>query len=91
MLISHINPDGDAIGSQLALYHFLKAQGRNVGMMTPNYLQEFLKWMTGAELIDIFIKSNQRKIRLLFFDVVLACTDIRKPLGTLTFYCKEVD
>ena len=64
MLISHINPDGDAVGSQLALYHFLKAQGRNVGMMTPNYLQEFLKWMTGAELIDIFIK-NRRKCRKL--------------------------
>jgi bifunctional oligoribonuclease and PAP phosphatase NrnA len=64
LLISHINPDGDAIGSQLALYHFLKARGRNVSMMTPNYIQEFLLWMTGAELIDIYIK-NRRKCRKL--------------------------
>jgi bifunctional oligoribonuclease and PAP phosphatase NrnA len=64
LLISHINPDGDAIGSQLALYHFLKSQGRNVNMMTPNYIQEFLKWMTGVELINIFIK-NRRKCRKL--------------------------
>jgi phosphoesterase RecJ-like protein len=64
LLISHINPDGDAIGSQLALYHFLKSRGRNVNMLIPNYLQEFLKWMTGAELIDIFIK-NRRKCRKL--------------------------
>jgi bifunctional oligoribonuclease and PAP phosphatase NrnA len=64
VLISHINPDGDAIGSQLALYHFLSAKGRNVRMITPNYLQEFLKWMTGADLIEVYIKKrkNCRKI-----------------------------
>ena len=64
VLISHINPDGDAIGSQLALYHFLRSQGRNVSMITPNYLQEFLKWMTGADLIEIFIRDrkNCRKL-----------------------------
>ena len=28
LLICHINPDGDAIGSQLALYHYLKIQGK---------------------------------------------------------------
>jgi phosphoesterase RecJ-like protein len=64
VLISHINPDGDAIGSQLALYHFLRSKGRNVSMITPNYLQEFLKWMTGADLIEIFI-SDRKKCRKL--------------------------
>jgi len=64
LLISHINPDGDAIGSQLALYHFLTAKGRNVSMMTPNYIQEFLKWMTGAELIEIYIR-DRKKCRVL--------------------------
>ena len=65
LLISHINPDGDAIGSQLALYHFLKAKGRNVGMMSPNYLQEFLKWMTGADLIDVFIRDRKKCRKLI--------------------------
>jgi bifunctional oligoribonuclease and PAP phosphatase NrnA len=64
LLISHINPDGDAIGSQLALYHFLKTKGRNVGMLAPNYLQDFLQWMNGADQIEIFIKDrkNSRKL-----------------------------
>ena len=65
LTISHINPDGDAIGSQLALYHFLKARGRNVGMMAPNYLQEFLKWMDGADLINIFIKERKKCRKLI--------------------------
>lgn len=64
VLISHINPDGDAIGSQLALYYYLISLGRNVRMITPNYLQEFLKWMTGSELIEVFIRDRKecRKI-----------------------------
>ena len=60
LLICHINPDGDAIGSQLALYHFLKANGKNVDMLAPNYLQDFLKWMDGADLINIFIKERKK-------------------------------
>jgi len=59
LLICHINPDGDAIGSQLALYHYLKARGRNVDLMAPNYLQEFLKWMDGADKVNIFIKERK--------------------------------
>ena len=65
LLISHINPDGDAIGSQLALYHFLTAKGRNVSMMTPNYIQEFLKWMPGAELIEIYIRDRKKCRKLI--------------------------
>lgn len=59
LLISHINPDGDGIGSQLALYHYLKAQGKNPALITPNNLQEFLKWMDGAELINVFIRQRE--------------------------------
>ncbi len=65
LLISHINPDGDAIGSQLALYHYLKTRGKNVGLMAPNYLQEFLKWMDGADLINIFIKDRKKCRKLI--------------------------
>jgi len=65
LLISHINPDGDAIGSQLALYHFLKSRGSNVNMMTPNYLQEFLIWMDGADLINVFIKERKKCRKLI--------------------------
>jgi len=58
LLICHINPDGDAVGSQLALYHYLTSSGKKVEMLSPNYLQEFLKWMDGSERINIFIKDR---------------------------------
>lgn len=65
LLISHINPDGDAIGSQLALYYFLKTKGKNVSMLAPNYLQEFLKWMEGADHINIFLKERNKCKKLI--------------------------
>jgi phosphoesterase RecJ-like protein len=60
VLICHINPDGDAIGSQLALYHYLRSIDRNVDMISPNNLQEFLKWMDGVDKINIFIKDRKK-------------------------------
>jgi bifunctional oligoribonuclease and PAP phosphatase NrnA len=58
LLVCHVNPDGDAIGSQLALYHYLTFKGKNVEMISPNYLQEFLKWMNSVDKIRIFIKDR---------------------------------
>lgn len=60
LLISHINPDGDAIGSQLALNHFLKSKEKTVSLMTPNNLQEFLKWMEGSDQIKVFIRDRKK-------------------------------
>jgi bifunctional oligoribonuclease and PAP phosphatase NrnA len=64
LLICHINPDGDSIGAQLALYHYFKARGKDISLLAPNNLQEFLKWMDGADQINIFIK-DRKKSRLL--------------------------
>ena len=64
LIICHINPDGDSVGAQLALYHYFKSKGKDVSLLAPNNLQEFLKWMDGAELINIFIK-DRRKGRML--------------------------
>jgi phosphoesterase RecJ-like protein len=65
LFVSHINPDGDAIGSQLALYHYLAAKGKHAEMLSPNNLQEFLKWMDGADKINIFIRDRKKCKKLI--------------------------
>lgn len=60
VLICHTNPDGDAIGSTIALYDFIKSTGKNVNMVSPNYIQEFLKWMDGCDLIYNYIKGQKK-------------------------------
>ena len=64
LIICHINPDGDSVGAQLALYHYFKSKDKNVSLLAPNNLQEFLKWMDGADQINIFIKER-KKCRML--------------------------
>lgn len=79
LLICHVNPDGDAIGSQLALYQFLKAKGRNVSMLTPNYLQEFLQWMDGADEITIFIKERKKSRKMIEEADLIVMLDFNQP------------
>ncbi len=59
-IISHINPDGDAIGSSLALYIFLKKRFLDASVVVPNNFPEFLSWMPHSEKIIIY-KNNQKK------------------------------
>lgn len=58
IITTHYNPDGDAIGSSLALYHFLVAQGLKVKVLIPNELPSFLQWMPGADLAVIYSENT---------------------------------
>lgn len=58
VVISHLNPDGDAIGSSLAFSQFLQKMGHDVAVMVPNDFPEFLAWMPGANKIHIYEKEK---------------------------------
>jgi len=79
LIICHINPDGDAIGAQLALYHYFKAKGKNVSLLAPNYLQEFLKWLDGADQINIFIKDRKKSRMLIDKADLIVMLDFNHP------------
>ena len=60
VIIPHKNPDGDAIGSTLALWHYLNDQGHSATIVSPNDYPKFLKWMPGNEQILNFESKNQQ-------------------------------
>ena len=62
-ITTHVNADGDAIGSSLALGMLLKKAGKEVMIMTPNDFPGFLHWMPGQDLITVDMK-NPGKTRL---------------------------
>ncbi|MGX1929427.1 DHH family phosphoesterase [Flagellimonas sp. 2504JD4-2] len=65
VIIPHKNPDGDAIGSCLGLYCFLKSIGQEAAVVAPNDYPKFLKWMPKNEVVLNFEKENsQAKKRL---------------------------
>ena len=59
VIVSHKNPDGDAIGSSLGLYHFLEKFGHVVTVIMPNEYPDFLKWMPGEN--GILKQDSQTK------------------------------
>lgn len=59
-IIPHKNPDGDAIGSTLALWHYLINNGLTASIVAPNDFPKFLKWMPGADRILNFEKENSQ-------------------------------
>lgn len=51
VIVPHKNPDGDAIGASLAVYHYLTLLGHTTSVIAPNEYPDFLKWMPGNEHI----------------------------------------
>jgi phosphoesterase RecJ-like protein len=49
ILLTHTSPDGDAMGSSLAMYHFLRMQHKHTTVITPNSYPDFLAWMPGID------------------------------------------
>jgi phosphoesterase RecJ-like protein len=64
VITSHQSPDGDAVGSSLALYHYLKGKGKQVSVILPDASPKFLNWMEGVDIIDIY-ESSQEKCKKL--------------------------
>ncbi len=61
VIVSHVNPDGDAIGSSMGMYHFLKNDKyTNISVISPGSFPEFLAWMPGTDQI-IIASENQSK------------------------------
>ncbi|MGM0496484.1 MAG: DHH family phosphoesterase [Bacteroidota bacterium] len=73
VVITHFNPDGDAIGSSLALYHYLVKQQYDVSVIIPNRTPHFLHWLPGNEQIRIYddapdeSKTLIKEAELIFF------------------------
>lgn len=65
VVVPHKGPDGDAIGSTLAIYHFLKEKGHNVSVISPNDFPDFLKWLPGHEEILIFENDVENCTKLI--------------------------
>lgn len=53
IILPHRNPDGDAIGSTLAMSKYLTKLGHSCEIISPNDFPKFLKWLDGAKDISI--------------------------------------
>jgi phosphoesterase RecJ-like protein len=72
VLLSHVRPDADAIGSQLGLAHPLKALGKKVTLINEDGVPESLAFLPGSE----WITQPQGEVDA---DVVIALDTATQP------------
>ena len=65
VIVSHISPDGDAVGSSLGLWHFFTSQDKTANVIVPNAFPDFLKWMPGSKDILLYDKYKDFADRLI--------------------------
>lgn len=73
VILTHENPDGDAIGSSLAMYHALKAYGKNPDLIIPEHPKTFnclpgieeIKTESDIEHYDLAISLDCATIKML--------------------------
>jgi bifunctional oligoribonuclease and PAP phosphatase NrnA len=75
LLVSHYNPDGDAIGSILALFHYLNKKGHEVSLMVPNDFPDFLKWMEDTNKIVVYYRHQKAASKIISESDIIICAD----------------
>ncbi len=79
VIIVHQNPDGDAIGSALALYAFLVNQQHQVDVLVPNEYPFFLKWLPNSDKVLVFTDKHDEVIRKISESEIIFCLDFNEP------------
>lgn len=77
VILTHMAPDGDAMGSTLALWNSLKT--RDVEVVVPNAFPSFYAWMPGANKIHIYENETEVCNALIALADLIICTDFNEP------------
>ena len=78
-ILTHMAPDGDAMGSALALYHYCKAEGKECIVIVPNAFPAFYRWMPGAEEVRIYETDKAQCDSSMDRADLFLCTDFNDP------------
>lgn len=100
IITSHQSPDGDSIGSSLALYHYLVKKGHRVNLVVPDALPKFISWLPGASEILVYEKDKDKVDSLITNATIIFCLDyndlsrvgnLSKVIGNSNAYKAMID
>ncbi len=91
VIVTHMSPDGDAMGSSLGMKHCLqstlnfKLSTLNLKVIVPNSFPSFLAWMPGAEEDLVYESQAQEADALIEQADLIILTDFHEPkrIGSL--------
>ena len=79
VLLTHQSPDGDAMGSSLAMFHYIKSLGKEARVIVPNAFPDFLAWMPGADSVLLYDSQKAQADTYLEAADLVICTDFNAP------------
>ncbi len=79
VITAHKSPDGDSIGSSMALFHLLQKWNKNVSVVHPDPAPEFLHWVPNQEVIVDFENQAEKATELLQAADLIFCLDYNEP------------
>jgi phosphoesterase RecJ-like protein len=79
VITSHKSPDGDSIGSSLALFQFLKKLNKSASICHPDACPKFLSWLEDVNLIVNFEENKEEVERLLNSADLIFSLDYNEP------------
>jgi phosphoesterase RecJ-like protein len=78
-ILTHTNPDGDAIGSSLALGLALQKKGWDAQVIIPDGLPDFLRWLPGINLSTTYVYKREKAAAILKDAQLVFCLDFNDP------------
>uniref|UniRef100_S0DED7 Uncharacterized protein n=1 Tax=termite gut metagenome TaxID=433724 RepID=S0DED7_9ZZZZ len=79
LVVSHYNPDGDALGSSIAWAKVLETMGHRVMCVVPNKFPYFLDWMPGIERIKVYTEHSAEVNEAAARADMICCLDFNNP------------
>ncbi len=75
VILTHSNPDGDAMGSSLGLCAYLRNKGHVTRVIVPNDFPDFLAWLPGSPEVLVFEKNKAAAADLINDASLIFCLD----------------
>ena len=75
VITTHQKPDADAMGSSLALGHYLRKKGHQVSVVSPTNWADFVNWMPGTEMVLNYEQKTAKANEILASADIIFCLD----------------
>ncbi len=85
VITTHQKPDGDAMGSSLGLYHFLKQFNHTIHIISPTNWANFLNWMPGIDKVIDFELQKEKCKKIVAEAELIFCLDFNVLHRTKNF------
>ena len=78
-IVAHVGPDGDAMGSTLALCHYLMSVDKEPTVIVPTAFPNFLNWMPGSDKVLVYENDKEKSDKILATSELIFALDFNTP------------